>query len=270
MRSLAALLSRSVAQSSRMLLAVFTLLVGFQFLIVIQASSYERSQSFGRIAELMPGYLQRGLGNLALLLASFPGMVTAGYFHPVIVVMLALLAIYLAMEPAYEVESGLVDVVLARPVPRHQLVTRSLLLMVGSVLSAVLAMSAGTWAGLRLFADPSWDWPTVLTVVRLVAHLAAVAICMGALGLAVAAGAQRRATAFAMVAVLTVVAYLVAFLAISWAPAKPLAWLSPFYYYPAVSILAGSAPRLSNLLVLTGSAAVIHVVAYWRFARREL
>ena len=270
MRTLAVLLERSVAQASRLLLAVFALLVGFQLLIVIQASSYERSQSFSRIAELMPGYLQRGLGNLALLLASFPGMVTAGYFHPVIVVMLALLAAYLATEPAHEVETGLVDLVLARPVPRHHLVTRSLLLMVGTVLAAVVAMCAGTWAGLRLFADPAWDWPGALTMLRLVAHLAAVAICRGAFSLAVASGAQRRATAFALAAVTTVVAYLVAFLAISWAPAKVLAWMSPFYYYPAVGILADVSPHFSNLLVLTSAATAFVALAYWRFARREL
>ena len=270
MQALVSLLHRSLAQVSRILLAVFALLVGFQVLIVIQASAYEESQSFGRIAELMPGYLQRGLGNLALLLASFPGMVTAGYFHPVIVVMLAMLAIYLATEPAYEVETGLVDVILSRPVPRHHLVTRSLLLMVGTVLSAVLAMAAGTWAGLRLFADPAWDWPGVHTLARLIAHLAAVALCMGALGLAVAAGAKRRSTAFAMVAVTAVVLYLLAFLAISWAPARAVAWISPFYYYPAVAVLAGVAPRWSNLLVLTSATGILILVAYWRFARREL
>ena len=270
MRVLAVLLERSVAQASRLLLAVFALLVAFQVLIVMQASSYEQSQSFSRIAELMPAHLQRGLGNLALLLASFAGMVTSGYFHPVVLVMLALLAAWLATEPAHEVESGLVDLVLARPVPRHYLVTRSLLLMIATVLAAVLSMCAGTWAGLRLFADPAWDWPAALTMVRLVAHLAAVAICIGAFSLAVAAGAQRRATVFALVSVTTVVAYLVAYLAISWAPAKLLAWLSPFHYYPAVGILADVSPHFSNLLVLTSAATAFVALAYWRFARREL
>lgn len=270
MRALLALLGRSLGQVSKILLAVFALLVAFQILIVIQASSYERSQSFGRMAELMPDFLKRGLGNLALLLASFPGMVSAGYFEPVIVVMIAILAIYLATEPAHEVETGLVDLILSRPVPRHYLITRSFLLMAGSVLAAVLAMGAGTWTGLRFFANPAWNWPGADAIGRLIIHLAAVAICMGALGLAVAAGAKRRTTAFVMVAVTTVVLYLVAFLALSWPPAKALAWLSPFYYYPAVAILAGIAPRFSNLLVLTSATAVFIVVAYWRFARREL
>lgn len=270
MPALAALFRRSLAQSSRILLGVMALLVGFQLLIVIQASSYQQSQSFGRIAELMPGYLMRGLGNMALLLISFPGMVTAGYFHPVIVVMLALLAIYLATEPAQEVETGLVDLVLARAIPRHHLVTRSLLLMVFVVAMSTLAMGGGTWVGLRLFADPGWDWPPATTLASLLAHLGAVACCLGALGLAVAAGARRRNVAFGLVAFTAVVLYLVAFLALSWAPARLVAWLSPFYYYPAVAILAGVAPRWTNLLVLMSATSVLVAVAYWRFDRRDL
>jgi putative exporter of polyketide antibiotics len=270
MAALAALVRRSLAQSLRILIGVFVLLVGFQLMIVMQASSYQQSQSFGRIAELMPGYLQRGLGHMALLLASFPGMVTAGYFHPVIVVMLAQLAIYLATEPASEVETGLVDLVLARAVPRRHLVTRSLLLMVFVVAMAALAMGGGTWVGLRLFADPAWDWPPATTLVGLLVHLAAVACCLGGLGLAIAAGAKRRNVAFGAVAFSAVVLYLVAFLAISWAPARLVAWLSPFNYYPAVSILAGVAPRWSNLLVLTSATVVLVGVAYWRFERRDL
>lgn len=270
MPALVALLRRSLAQSSRVLIGVTALLVGFQLLIVVQASSFQQSQSFGRITELMPGFLQRGLGQMALLLASFPGMVTAGYFHPVIVVMLAQLAIYLASEPAYEVETGLVDVVLARAVPRRHLVTRSLLLMLGAIALAVLAMGAGTWIGLRLFADPAWDWPAAATLVSLLAHLAAVASCLGALGLAVAAGAKRRNVAFGLVGFGAVGLYLVSFLALSWAPARLVAWLSPFHYYPALSILAGEAPRFTNLLVLGGATVVLAGVAYWRFERRDL
>lgn len=270
MPALAALFRRSIAQSSRILLGVMALLVGFQLLIVIQASAYQQSHSFGRIAELMPGYLQRGLGNMALLLASFPGMVTVGYFHPVIVMMLALLAIHLATEPAHDVETGLVDLVLARSIPRHYLVTRSLLLMVFVVAMSALAMGAGTWVGLRLFADPGWSWPTARTLASLLVHLSAVACCLGALGLAVAAGASRRNVAFGLVAFTAVVLYLVAFLALSWAPARLVAWLSPFDYYPAVSILAGVAPRWTNLLVLTSATFVLIAVAYWRFDRRDL
>ena len=100
----------------------------FQIVIVGQAAEIERTQSFSRMAELLPGFLQRGLGSRAMLLATFKGTVAFGYFHPVVCILIAGLAMYLATEPAHEVESGLVDLELARSVPRHRLLTRSLLL----------------------------------------------------------------------------------------------------------------------------------------------
>jgi ABC-type transport system involved in multi-copper enzyme maturation permease subunit len=37
-----------------------------------------------------------------------------------------------------------------------------------------------------------------------------------------------------------------------------------------VTILAGSAPRWSNLAILLGATAVLAAIGYWRFARRDL
>jgi ABC-type transport system involved in multi-copper enzyme maturation permease subunit len=270
MRVLLTLLRRSAVQSARVVIVILVLLVGFQLVLVVQAASYQQSQSFGRLAELMPGYLQRGLGNMTLLLASFQGMVTLGYFHPIIVMLMAILAAYITSEPAYEVETGLVDVVLARPLQRHLLVTRSLVLAAACVAAAGLAMALGTWAGLRLFAERTWDWPSAGILFQLVAHLVAAGWCFGAAGLAVAAGARRRSTPFALVSVAAAFLYLTDLVAMSWAPARLLARLSPFHYYPAVSILAGTAPRWSNLAILLSATAVFAAIGYWRFARRDL
>ena len=124
--------------------------------------------------ELIPAFLQRGLGANAMLLASFKGTVTFGYFHPVIAIMVSVLAIYVASEPAYDVESGLVDLVLARSIPRHRLMTRSLALVMAVTLAAGLSMAFGTWIGLRTFASPASDAPTPRVVALLLAHLVSV------------------------------------------------------------------------------------------------
>src|SRR5262245_53469723 len=106
-------------QARFVLLACLGLLTGFQIVIVGQASALEQAQGFSRMAEFVPAFLQRGLGNRSLLLVTFKGTIALGYFHPVVAVLLSVLAIYFVTEPAHEVESGLVDVTLARPVPRH-------------------------------------------------------------------------------------------------------------------------------------------------------
>ena len=112
-----ALLVRSASQARYLLLGSFALLFGFQLIIVGQAAEIERTQSFSRMADLLPGFLQRGLGSKAMLLATFRGTVAFGYFHPVVCVLVAVVAMYILTEPAHEVESGLVDLELARAVP---------------------------------------------------------------------------------------------------------------------------------------------------------
>ena len=50
------------------------------------------------------------------------------------------------------------------------------------------------------------------------------------------------------------VLYNVDFLALGWQPMEAIAWLSPFHYYPALSVLAGDAPTGRNLAILFGAS----------------
>ena len=101
-------------------------------------------------------------------------------------------------------------------------------------------------------------------------HLAGVAWCFSGFALAIAAGARRWSTAFTTAALAAVVLYLVDFLAIGWPPMRTIAWISPFHYYPALSILAGTAPAWRNLATLMSASAILCGIGYWRFNRRDL
>lgn len=265
-----ALVLRSASQARYFLLGSFALLCAFQIVIVGQAAEIERTQSFSRMADLLPGFLQRGLGSRAMLLATFKGTVAFGYFHPVVCLLLSGLAMYLATEPAHEVESGLVDLELARAVPRHRLLTRSLLLALASLIVAAGLMAAGTWLGAALFGAGDFGLPTPAVRARLLVNLVALAWCIGGFALLVATLSRRWTTAFTTVMLVTVVMYMVDFLAIGWRPIRLVAWLSPFHYYPALSIVAGDAPMGYDLAVLFTAASVFIAVAYWRFQRRDL
>ena len=267
---LPALIRRSARQARFVLLGCLFLLAALQVVIVGQASALEETHGFSRMTELVPAFLQRGLGNKSFLLVTFKGTLAFGYFHPVVATLVAVLAIYFATEVAHEVESGLVDVTLARSVPRHAVVTRSLVLATGAVAAAMLLMAAGTRLGLRLFGSPEFDAPSAAVTARLLLHLAGVALCFAGFGLAVAAGTRRWSTAFTAGALSVVLMYLVDFLAIGWPVLRPVAWVSPFHYYPALSILAGDAPAWRNLIVLMSAAAGFSAFGYWRFSRRDL
>jgi ABC-type transport system involved in multi-copper enzyme maturation permease subunit len=269
-RLLPALVLRSAGQSRYMLAGCAVLMGAFQIVLAGQASAIESTQSFGRIADLVPAFLQRGLGSRALLLASFKGTIALGYFHPVVMVLMSVLAAYVTTEPAHEIESGLVDLILARSVPRHSLLTRSLLLAVIAVGGVALVMAFGTWLGLSIFASPAFESPSARVEATLLLHLSAVAICCGSIGLMVGSRSRRWTTAFTTTILIIVLLYLVDFLALGWPVMRWLAWLTPFHYYPAFSILFGDAAVWRNILVLLSASAVFCVVGYWQFSRRDL
>jgi ABC-type transport system involved in multi-copper enzyme maturation permease subunit len=265
-----ALLARSAFQIRFAVLATLLLLTGLQILIIGQAIEIERANSFASMANLLPGFLQRGLGNKAMILATFKGTIAFGYFHPIVCMLVAVAAMYPATEIAHEVEARLVDLELARAVPRHRLVTRSLLL--GHLVAAIVlcAMAAGTAIGIRAFGAGQLDVPPMNLRVHLLFNHFAVASCFVGFALFVAARARRWSYAFSIAALSAVVMYNVDFIALGWRPMAAVAWLSPFHYFPALSVIAGDASTIRDVGILFGASAVFSAAAYWQFERRDV
>lgn len=264
------LLIRSVSQARYLLLGALTLLCGFQILIVAQAAEIQSNNSFGRMADLVPQFLQRNLGSKIMVLATFKGTVAFGYFHPVVCILVSGLAMYFTTEIAHEVESGLVDLELARPMPRHRLLTRSLLLAFALLVIAAGVMSLGTWYGGWLFDASDMGLPTRTLRAQLLVNLLAVSWCLATFALFVATLSRRWMTAYTIVMLVAIVTYMIDFLAIGWRPIRAIAWISPFYYFLPLSIIAGDAPIVRNLIVLGAASSVFIVLAYWQFQRRDL
>ena len=264
------LVRRSLARGRRVFLAAAAVLACFQGLLVVIAASFQQMRSFDLVSALMPMGVQQALGPGALALASFTGMVTFGYFHPIVVLAVIQLGAYAATEPAGEVEWGLFDLELARPLPRRTIVTRTLLVAFGTTAAIVAAMVGGTWVGLSAFAPPGARWPEPLRIASLAGHLVFTAWVFAAAGLAAAAFARRRGTAFGIVAGSVVFLYLLNFVADAWTPVSGLRPISPFHYFPGFAVANGAAPIARDLGVLAAIAAVLIAVAYWQFERRDL
>lgn len=264
-----ALLGRSLAGIRGALTGVAVLVSGFQVALVLQASSYDQQQMFETLGRMVPGFVQRWLGDDIIALASFGGIVAFGYFHPVIVLLVALITAFAASDPAADVEAGHVDLVLSRPVARHWIVTRSAVLLAACPVALVALMMASTWATVTLAAPPSARAPSPGTIAILSAHLVAVAWCFGAATLALASAARRRGTAFVPAATAAVALYFVNVLAASWQPARVADVLSPFHYYRGPEILAGVTDPVRDLALLGSTAVLLIALSYWRFSRRD-
>jgi ABC-2 type transport system permease protein len=264
------LVARSLARGARVFGAVAVILAGFQVLLVLVATTFQETRSFDLLTGLMPMSVQQSFGPGALMLASFAGMVTFGYFHPIVVLAVLQLGVWAATEPAGEVEWGLFDLELARPVRRSAIVARSLLVALGVTTATVAAMAAGTWGGLWVFAPEGAAWPDPHRVLSLAAHLLLLSWVFAAAGLAASAVARRRGSAFGAVLVATVFLYLMNFVADAWKPAAALRPYSPFHYYPGLAVANGTAPVARDLGVLAAVVVALTLLAFWRFNRRDV
>lgn len=262
-----AMIGRSFARISWMFAAVAGFLGVSQMLFTAVAASVSRSGEFERLSSMVPEFLQSAL---APALTSFAAMTTVLYFDVLIVMLIVTWAVYVATEPAGEIETGLVDLVLARSVPRHRIITRTILVAAGTTLLLTATMGAASFAALALFAPPGAAWPTPRLLATMVAHLTLVAWCFGGVALAASGWARRRTAVLATIALSAAALYLLDLLATWWSPLRAAAYVSPFFYFHGGEIISGTANVARNLAVLGSAAVAASCLAYWRFERRDL
>jgi hypothetical protein len=261
------LVRRSFGRIGRLFIAAALLLAAFQLALIAAAVSLQEAGGFERLADAVPAFVRNGLGPALL---SFSGMTSLAYFEPLVILLIVLFAIAVATEPAGDVESGLVDLILARPLPRHWLITRSLLLMTGVVVGLVSFIGLSMWTGLWFLAPEGVAWPSPWKVLELMAHLGAIAWSFGCIGLAAAATVARRSSALGIVSLSAVGLFMLHVLVEFSDTFKPIWWVTPFQFFQGPAILYGTARPALDLSVLLGIGIVAAATAYWQFSRRDL
>jgi len=262
------LLSLSLKRARTLLVATGLLLAAFQVLWVLIASSIHPSK-FEDLAALLPPFVRALLGPAVASVMSFGGIVCLGYFDLAIVAALLALIIALATLPASEVETGFADLILARPLRRHWIITRTIALVLISTLMMVALMMAGTWVGLAMLAPDDAQWPSPMMIGSLALNLGMLMLCWSSVALALAA-ACRRSVASATTGLLALAALLLDLTARLWPAAEPFAWLSPFRYFIPFDLVMGTALPVENILVLWAIAMSGFTVAYLLFSQRDI
>ncbi len=268
--SVAVLTRHSLYRGRLVILVTGGLLGGFQVLIAVAASTLEGTGTFNQLVAFVPAFFRQALGPSFLAVLSFQGMVSFGYFHPFVVAALVGLAIALGTEPAGEVEAGFADLVLARPLPRRTLVSRTIAVLLAATAAILGLMLAGTWLGLALFAPRTTAWPPPSLILSLAGNLAALILCWGSVALAVAAAGRRRAVAGGITGLAALALYLLDYLSRVWPPGQRVAWLSPFRYYESWTLLTGQPLPPLHIAVLLGTALAAVAIAYWIFSTRDV
>jgi ABC-2 type transport system permease protein len=238
-------------------MAMGFLLAALQVLLVLIAGSIERAGEFEQLASLLPPFVRALLGPSLVSVMSFSGLACLGFFDLGVVIALLALTIALATVHASDVETGFADLILARPLQRHWLITRTVALVLVAILMMMTLMVAGTWAGLAMLAPENVTWPSPRMLGSLALNLGLLMLCWGGVAIAVTG----------LLALATLLLDLTGRL---WPPANSFAWLSPFRYFIPFDIVMGTELPIENMIVLWAIAMTGFTMAYFLFSQRDI
>jgi ABC-2 type transport system permease protein len=265
-----ALLLHSLQRVRSLVLVIGLLLCLLQVILILVARSLDTGGQFAQLATLLPPFLRELLGPSVTAFLSFGGIVSLGYFEPGVIFAMVGLAIALGTRIAYEVETGFIDVMLARPVPRHWMVTRAILVNTLSLGFVVTLMLLGTWGGLSTLAPATAEMPSASMIAGMAVNLGLLGLAWSSIGLAVACASRRRGVAAGIAGIGALVLFLLEYVSDLWDPAKPFGKLSPFHYYDPLAMVTGGALPMGDVAVLAATALGGCATAYFLFLRRDI
>src|SRR5258706_13798762 len=73
--------------------------------------------------------------------------------------------------PASEIETGFIDLILSRPLARHWIITRTIIVTTLAIILVLSLMTTGTWAGLATLAPKIAGKPSPKVILSLVTNL---------------------------------------------------------------------------------------------------
>ncbi len=241
-------------------------LTAYSVLVVSLFPLIRDSPAFGAALDDYPEGLKELLGGDAGFdLTSGPGFLGAELYYLILPLLLAVVAIGYGASFGAEQENGLVDLILANPIPRRRLVLeRALAIAVAVVILILVVVVAVLVSGAIVELGVGLG--------NLIAASAAVVLLVlvhGMAALAAAAIGGRRSIAVGVATVLFAAGYLLN------VGAGFVGWLEPINRLSPYAQATGSSP-LSNgwapvdLLVMAVEAAVLLAVAIVGFDRRDL
>ena len=263
-----ALLFRSIRQHAVLLAVLCFFLFLLEFFLIWVAAQMDLGPEFRQLLEtILPSEIaEMAFGQFGF--SSFEGAVAFGYQHPLSLVACIAMIVVAVTLPTSEREKGLLDLFLARPVPRTRYLLATLHFFLLSALLLPMALLAGTTVGLWVVETPSEvGW---LEYIPSALALAVLLLSLGSLTLLLATNARRRGVAVAQGVGLTLLFYWLDFMGEYWEVLKTARKASPFFYFDPGRAAMGSGFPSTDLLILGAITVLASSMAFLNFQRQDL
>jgi len=221
------------------------------------------------IQKILPSSVRAILGGESIDLSTSNGFLAIGALHPLALVLGAAFAIgHPVRSFAWQIQSGTIELILARPVRRWVYATAQI---------AVLAAGAAAIAAVGWFGSYLGSIIVVLPhpfdaagFVRIAGLGCLLMLGVGGVASAIAAASSDAARAATIAAIFPVFSYLLHLAAQLWPPMSVLRWASFMQYYSPHRILAEGAVPPGSIAALGGLALAGSLAAVVIFVRRDL
>ncbi len=262
-----ALLGRQLRHMRWILVGLGLGLFLLEGLIIQLAKAFEGGPGIEQILDMLPDMIL-DLVKAQIPAFTFPAFAAFGFMHPGALVGSSAVIVMFATAPAGERDSGLLDLLLSRPVTRTKHLLASLLGIVITATAMPLCLLAGCATGLALVDVPGeLPWTAYVPAAGLLACLLA---AVGGFSLLVGATAQRRGTAAARIAAVLLVTYVVDTLTKVFGSLDALRWATPFHYFDPITATIDEGGHWGDAAVLLGAAVVPTLLAFRCWRTRDL
>jgi ABC-2 type transport system permease protein len=186
------------------------------------------------------------------------GYLGSGYFHPVALTLQIAAAISLAAGVARDVESGVAELILSRPISRWRWLAAQALWMLTALAAIAGTGALGGYLSTRVLSTLNDVSLRSILIVAGGGFLLAATI--GMFAMLVAGLVRTGGRVVGVVSAFVLVAYALNYLSIVWGLIRPLGPVSPFHYYDPTRILLRGQIDASAIIVL-GSLIIIFAAA---------
>lgn len=224
--------------------------------------------------------LQTLMGGESISIERAADMMSVSYVHPITQIILCIWAVGRAASAlSGELDRGTMELLLAQPIRRSQIILAHFLVDVCTIPLLAAAMVLGTYTGVQLFGlagnenaalniDPARFLPATLPVMALVFSVSGLTMVVSAFG-------RQRGKTLGVAVLMVLLMFLVNVIGQLWPPLAPLRPATVFYYYqPQPLILKDgaleSAATWTRLAVLACVGLSGYALAAWHFCRRDL
>ena len=244
-------------------------ITSLQFLILYLVTTIDTASILTAILEQLPEKMRVFLNDSFFSTLTFDGAAAFGFNHPLVLALLAINAINIPIHQiTREIDSGTLELLLAHPFRRGNLIKT--LWISGSLifLTIILAALAGSITSIILFHQLSFE--IVIRLLQISLNLWLLFVLIFTYTLMITVFGKLGSKAGNISAIITLVFYLLHFLSQLWDALKFTLPFNIFSYYEPQKIMFDQGNFGRDVTVLIGLIIICFGISLWKFRKRDI